>query len=360
MTLPYVEVSFQNIFEYGQAYVSISRATDLDGLILKNYDGSRVRAHDAVKKFYQHISNLELDPLKLSSNTEESRSGMIVSNETVNVETDMIFKMFEDADALNKTMDDKRGRSSVTSPTWIDTKKPSSSVPEWAKKSIAQKRANENAREERKYGDSTKESQHKRGRTFLDKFSCPKPSIISLIRNTTNNSVDSRTGAAGADKGEEKSSSVTAPFEIVDSSGSDSPVAPSRNPMNIASYFADGSAQKSATKKSVNKCVTNAASSTKETNSNTGAIFTAGSAGSTGTTTPVEYKSPSQTISVSIDKAICIVSANMKYVTIYIFIVYSLYVCFARILTNPSVSALCREKIEQNRLMAIKKMEEKR
>lgn len=52
MTIPDLEVSFQGIFEYGQAYVALSRATSLEGLHLQSYDRKAVRAHELVKEFY--------------------------------------------------------------------------------------------------------------------------------------------------------------------------------------------------------------------------------------------------------------------------------------------------------------------
>jgi ATP-dependent DNA helicase PIF1 len=48
MTLPYLEVSCSGIFEYGQGYVALSRATDLKGLKLQNFDKSHIRAHHQV------------------------------------------------------------------------------------------------------------------------------------------------------------------------------------------------------------------------------------------------------------------------------------------------------------------------
>jgi hypothetical protein len=41
MTIPLLEVSFNNIFEYGQGYVALSRATCLEGLTLRSFQVSR-------------------------------------------------------------------------------------------------------------------------------------------------------------------------------------------------------------------------------------------------------------------------------------------------------------------------------
>jgi ATP-dependent DNA helicase PIF1 len=55
MTIPLLHVSMKGIFEYGQAYVALSRATDLEGLLLTDYHPNVVRAHPQVKKFYQEM-----------------------------------------------------------------------------------------------------------------------------------------------------------------------------------------------------------------------------------------------------------------------------------------------------------------
>ncbi len=44
----YLEMGFEGMFEYGQAYVAISRATDLPGLSLRSFDQSAVKVHPAV------------------------------------------------------------------------------------------------------------------------------------------------------------------------------------------------------------------------------------------------------------------------------------------------------------------------
>lgn len=52
MTLEYVEVSRKNIFEAGQLYVALSRATRLEGLILTGYDREQLAGDADVIKFY--------------------------------------------------------------------------------------------------------------------------------------------------------------------------------------------------------------------------------------------------------------------------------------------------------------------
>ena len=71
MTLSRVEVQLANAFEYGQAYVALSRATDLQGLWLRGppLEKGAVKAHPDVKKFYA-----ALEPPPPSSLTEEQRA----------------------------------------------------------------------------------------------------------------------------------------------------------------------------------------------------------------------------------------------------------------------------------------------
>jgi len=59
MTLDFVEMSLANVFEYGQAYVSLSRARSLEGLSLRDFDAAVVRAHPAAVAFHKSILPLK-------------------------------------------------------------------------------------------------------------------------------------------------------------------------------------------------------------------------------------------------------------------------------------------------------------
>ncbi len=52
MTLEFVEVSKRNIFEAGQLYVALSRATSLEGLVLTGYDREQLAGDKDVIEFY--------------------------------------------------------------------------------------------------------------------------------------------------------------------------------------------------------------------------------------------------------------------------------------------------------------------
>lgn len=56
MTIPLLEVSFNRMFEFGQAYVALSRATSLQGLTLHSFQAQSIRAHPLVKDFYREIA----------------------------------------------------------------------------------------------------------------------------------------------------------------------------------------------------------------------------------------------------------------------------------------------------------------
>jgi len=53
MTLEYVEVSSKDIFESGQLYVALSRATELSGLSLTGFSRQQLPMDKDVLKFYQ-------------------------------------------------------------------------------------------------------------------------------------------------------------------------------------------------------------------------------------------------------------------------------------------------------------------
>lgn len=51
-TIDYAEVNMEGIFEYGQAYVALSRVKSLAGLTIKNFDPTVIKSHPKVVEFY--------------------------------------------------------------------------------------------------------------------------------------------------------------------------------------------------------------------------------------------------------------------------------------------------------------------
>lgn len=59
-TLERVKVDLGKVFEKGQAYVALSRATSMAGLQVLRFDPKKVVAHDRVRNFYSNLSRVEL------------------------------------------------------------------------------------------------------------------------------------------------------------------------------------------------------------------------------------------------------------------------------------------------------------
>lgn len=76
-TLERVKVDLGKVFEKGQAYVALSRATSMEGLQVLRFDAKRVMAHDKVRTFYQQLSRVEelevLDNKKPSNDPRNPR-----------------------------------------------------------------------------------------------------------------------------------------------------------------------------------------------------------------------------------------------------------------------------------------------
>jgi uracil-DNA glycosylase len=65
-------------FEFGQAYVALSRVRDLESLYVWNLDASKIRAHPAVVRFYERLPTAVLvDPEPVPSQPVSSQSSLI-------------------------------------------------------------------------------------------------------------------------------------------------------------------------------------------------------------------------------------------------------------------------------------------
>jgi ATP-dependent DNA helicase PIF1 len=59
-TLERVKVDLGKVFEKGQAYVALSRATSMAGLQVLRFDPKKVNAHERVRTFYSNLGRVEL------------------------------------------------------------------------------------------------------------------------------------------------------------------------------------------------------------------------------------------------------------------------------------------------------------
>jgi ATP-dependent DNA helicase PIF1 len=64
-TLDYVVANLSNIFEYGQAYVALSRAKSLENLYLTGINFNKIMCHPDAKKYYKNLENNNIDYNKI-------------------------------------------------------------------------------------------------------------------------------------------------------------------------------------------------------------------------------------------------------------------------------------------------------
>jgi ATP-dependent DNA helicase PIF1 len=54
-SLDYAEIDLSNIFEYGQAYVALSRVKSLEGLSIIDIDYDYINAHPTATEYYENL-----------------------------------------------------------------------------------------------------------------------------------------------------------------------------------------------------------------------------------------------------------------------------------------------------------------
>jgi hypothetical protein len=99
MTIPFLDLSFKGMFEYGQAYVALSRATDLNkGLILRNFSPHAIKSSYKVMEFYQMIG------LPASASTSSSTSSNRPSEAEAGSESDLVISSYADLLRLYRSL----------------------------------------------------------------------------------------------------------------------------------------------------------------------------------------------------------------------------------------------------------------
>jgi hypothetical protein len=80
MTIPDLVVNLSDTFEFGQAYVALSRATCLDKLVLKGFHERNFRAHPKVKEFYRMLESVQPGAIATSERTISNSSDTGISS----------------------------------------------------------------------------------------------------------------------------------------------------------------------------------------------------------------------------------------------------------------------------------------
>ena len=63
-TLDYVEIDFDGMFEYGQAYVALSRVKKIENLVIRNFSSKKIKAHADAVEYYTNLHMQEQLPSK--------------------------------------------------------------------------------------------------------------------------------------------------------------------------------------------------------------------------------------------------------------------------------------------------------
>jgi hypothetical protein len=72
MTIDLLQTKLDSVFEYGQAYVALSRCSSLKGLSIKGFDPKKIKAHPKVIEFYSKFKkNLEKKIEKIEEDDDD-------------------------------------------------------------------------------------------------------------------------------------------------------------------------------------------------------------------------------------------------------------------------------------------------
>jgi len=109
MTIPFLDLNFAGIFDFGQAYVALSRATDLEGLILRNFDASLIKTNAAVINFYKSIGFDPLKPCVPKSFKHLSTSNIVITN--MNELIELFTILFDNFEMFGSTHEERSNES---------------------------------------------------------------------------------------------------------------------------------------------------------------------------------------------------------------------------------------------------------
>ena len=99
-TLERVKVDLGRIFEKGQAYVALSRATCQEGLQVLRFDPKKVMAHEKVRSFYESLYNVDqASKAAVPAGASKARTALAMSYEQGFMQGP---EDFEDEDALQQ------------------------------------------------------------------------------------------------------------------------------------------------------------------------------------------------------------------------------------------------------------------
>ena len=60
-TMDYVEIDFDGMFEYGQAYVALSRVKKIENLVIRNFFTKKIKAHAEAVEYYKSLKNDKIE-----------------------------------------------------------------------------------------------------------------------------------------------------------------------------------------------------------------------------------------------------------------------------------------------------------